>query len=84
MLVKVQDLDAMLKSVIIDKVRMSLIKEYKTIPSASDIDKIYSVVASIKDDLDKHVVDYYHAYFEHDVECSISELDYVKVYLRQV
>lgn len=84
MLVKVQDLDSTLKSAIINKVRVSLIKEYKTIPSASDTERIYSVVASIKGDLDKCVMEYYRTYFEHDVECSISELDYMKVYLRQV
>ena len=76
------DLDTTVRSQITDAMREELYYRLKTLPMSTEVDKIKSVVqGEFKNKLDGIVIAYYRAFSERDVDCQISDEDYVGVYL---
>lgn len=84
MIIAVNDLDRGIKDQLSSSITTGLFKKYSTLPTEQE--KISDLVstASVKEDLDNQVKQYYREVAERDVSVNISTGDYVKVYMKQV
>ena len=84
MRIKLEDLDSTIKERILSILREASMRKYRTLPSTSDIDSIKSIIEESRERCIKEIQEYYRVISERDIECEISDDDFMSIYLRLV
>lgn len=84
-MITINKLDSKLKNIVRDAIRTKLLKAYRTLPLPNQTDMVFKVLtADVKKELNNLITKHYRMLMEHDVECRLTDEDFVNIYFNNV